>query len=408
MEEERNAGTDHKKNYESALKRLADGSDSFLFEHNRQLTIRFLRDAEAGKTVLKGQKKKIGVARLVKMYGLLKLMDSNWLKKPYDEVTEDDMMNFILALEKGVVLSSRGTPYTTETQATIKKFLRKFYKYLLGDNLIYPKLIQFVDTSTRIPEIRAISKEDTDRLIARSAKLIHKFALAVLFDSGMRVREFYNVKFADLTQENGGYKVRIRISKTRPRTINLPLYAEVIEEFLREHPERNNPESYVFNMTYGALKQFLWRLGRNLLGRNVYPHLFRHSSATYYSKYVTRYQLCYRYGWSASSKMPDRYIDMNGLIDDDVVSKVQKENGNEIQKKNEKLNDRLAIMQGQIQEMLKKQEEAEVREQIRKNESYIISELHNKKVGNSDEELLNFIDERPDILAALKLIKDKI
>ena len=80
MEEERNAGANHKRNYEHALKRLTEGSDGFLVERNREVTIKFLRDAEAGKTILKGQKKKIAEGRLVKMYGLLKLMDSSWLK----------------------------------------------------------------------------------------------------------------------------------------------------------------------------------------------------------------------------------------------------------------------------------------------------------------------------------------
>lgn len=372
------------------------------------MTIKFLRDAEAGKTILKGQKKKIAEGRLVKMYGLLKLMDSSWFKMPFDEVTEEVMMNFILTLEKGAILSSRKKPYSYESQSTIKKFIRKFYKYLLGDNVNYPKLIQFIDTSTRIPEIRAITKEDNDRLIARSSKPVHKFALAVLFDGGLRVRELYNVKIGDITRENGYYKVRIRVSKTRPRTINLPLYTSIIEDFLREHPNKDEQDKYVFNITYGALKQFLWRLGNNALKRNLYPHLFRHSSATYYSKYVTRYQLCYRYGWSASSKMPDRYIDMNGLIDDDVASKIQKEDNNGIQKKNAQLNDELNIMKSQIRELMKKQEEAETREQVMKSESFILGELHNNGIGKADDDLMKFIKERPEIMAALKLIKDKI
>ena len=202
MEQERNVGTNHKKNYERAFQRLIDGTDKFLVDKNRETTIRFLRDAEIGKTILKGQKKKIGEGRLIKMYGFLKKMDLEWFKKSFDEVTEEEMMNFILSLEKGLIKSNRDKPYTLETQSTLKRFIRKFYKYLLGDSVNYPKLIQFIDTSTRLPEIRAISKEENDKLISLSSKMIHKVALALFFDGGMRVRELYNIKISDISKES--------------------------------------------------------------------------------------------------------------------------------------------------------------------------------------------------------------
>lgn len=95
------------------------------------------------------------------------------------------MDEFILGLERGTITHNR-KPYTSETQKTIKKFVKKFYKWLLGENVIYPKLVQHIDTSGSIPEINALSKEEIDKLINRAGKLSHKFILAVLFDSGTR------------------------------------------------------------------------------------------------------------------------------------------------------------------------------------------------------------------------------
>lgn len=40
---------------------------------------------------------------------------------------------------------------------------------------------------------------------------------------------------------------------------------------------------------------------------------FRHSSATYYASKLNRQQLCIRYGWAISSRMPDTYFTRSGV-----------------------------------------------------------------------------------------------
>jgi integrase len=407
-DEERIAGTNHKKNYESAFRKLSEGQDGFIFPENREFTLTFLKDAELGRTIFKGQKKKIAEGRLVKMCGLLKKMDYEWFKKPFDKVNEQDMIEFITRLERGIITSNRRSPYTPETQSTIKKFIRKYYKYLMGEGINYPKMVQFIDTSTKIPEIRAISKNDVDKLIEFASKLEHKLALAFLFDSGARIAEFYNVKLSDISKENNTYKVRIRVSKTRPRTVNVPLYTDLIDMYLEKHPERKNPDAFFFLMTFSTLRKMLQRLGKRVLDKPITPHQLRHSSATYYSKFVSRYQLCYRYGWSASSKMPDRYIDMNGLIDDEVAEKVQKHEFGKIEAENQKLKDSLSIMEMTIKELVAKQEELELREDVRRKETVILSELNENEVKNTEEELLRFLKERKDIVLLLKEISSKL
>ena len=408
METERIFGTDHRKNYGNALKRLAAGKDTFIIDRNKELTLKFLRDAEAGRTVITRQKKKIGDARLVKMYGLLRLMDNIWFRKAFDTITDEDMTNFVLSMERGEILSNKDKPYTNESQCTIKKFFRKYFKYLMGDNINYPKLVQYLDTSTRIAEFRAIAKEDVDRLIYNCTKLSHRFAIAFLFDSGARVAEFYNLKFNDITFEDGFYKARIRISKTRPRTVNLPLYTEIIHNYLAEQPDKNNGDAYVFTLGYQALKKMMWRLGKKYLNRNLYPHLLRHSSATYYAQNVSRYQLCYRFGWSASSKSPDRYVDMLGLIDNEILVKYKETETIKVQKHNEELNSVVAVLKSQMVELNKKQVESEIRAQIMKKEQFILSELFKSSITDNNDALTSFINSRPDIKDALRFIQKSV
>ncbi|MEK6963304.1 MAG: site-specific integrase [Nanoarchaeota archaeon] len=406
--EERQIGGDVKAKYAAVLKRLADGTNEFKVAKNKELTLSFLRDAEVGKTVLNGQKKRIRERRLFRMYYLLKRMDALWFQKAFDEVTEKEMEDFILDLERGIIHTYKGTPYTSESLATIKKFIRKFYKWLLGNGEEYPRMVRFIDTSRHIPEIRAISKEEVDKLIAYSSKIEHKLALAFLFDSGARVQELYNIKIGDLKKEGETYKVRIRISKTRPRTINVPLYTEFIDDYLAQHPDKGNSDAYFITIKPSSLSKFLRRIGLRVLSKKLWPHIMRHSSATYYSKYVSRYQLCHRYGWAASSTMPDRYIDMQGYVDDEVLEKVQKTEVSKVQTENSELKTSMKMMEMRMKEMMERQEELERREEVRKRENHIIGQLSENDVSSTEEELLHFLKQKPNIVKLLREIQANI
>lgn len=388
--------------YYKVLEKLKSGELKLLVPENRDLMIQFLHDAEIGRTILKGQKRKIKPGRLQRMLGLLLKMDTEWLKKPFNEVSEEDMNNFILNLERGIIKSSKGKPYTWETQSTIKKFIRKYYKYLFGEVENYPRLVQFIDTSTQLPEIKSISKDENDKLIENASKIEYRFILAVLYDSGARIEEFYNIKKSDLTRKDGIYKVRIRISKTKPRTVNIPLYTKIIETYM----ECNNFDDgdFLCKINYGTLRRYMNRISKQFIGRSVSPHTFRHGSATYYASYLNRYQLCYRYGWSASSKMPDRYIDMKGLIDDEVVAKVAGENFTKTENENKELKTKLDVMSTNVAELLRKQQKMESEMEIRRLEGDILSRVHECKVDNSETALISFLKERKDIVNSLKQI----
>lgn len=392
--------------YYKALENLRTGQTPLSVPENKELILQFLNDAEIGRTILKGQKRKIKPGRLQRMLGLLLKMDREWLRKPFKGVSEEDMSNFILNLERGIIKSSKGESYTGETQSTIKKFIRKYYKYLLGEGENYPKLVQFIDTSTRMLEIKSLSKQENDKLIENSSKLGYRFILAVLYDSGARIEEFYNIRKSDLSRENGIYKIRIRISKTKPRTINIPLYPKIIGEYLESNGFKE--DDFLCTINYGTLRKHLNRIGKQFLKRSISPHTFRHGSATYYANYLNRYQISYRYGWSASSKMPDRYIDMNGLIDDESVTKIAGENFVKTDNENKELKTKLDVLSSTMADLLKKQQEMEKQLEVRRLEGEILTETNNSKVGNSDAELITFLNERKDVVQSLKQILNLI
>jgi hypothetical protein len=87
-----------------------------------------------------------------------------------------------------------------------------------------------------------------------------------------------------------------------------------VKDYLNERLAAGlQPKDPVYCGTYDAMRMFLARLGRSVLGRHVHPHLLRHTSATYYANKLNRQELCYRFGWRFSSDMPDVYIPRAGM-----------------------------------------------------------------------------------------------
>jgi hypothetical protein len=147
----------------------------------------------------------------------------------------------------------------------------------------------------------------------------------------MRAEEFMNVAFSDYTMPKGDGFIRLRIrhenSKTKGRTISLyyDKCFEAIQDYLDERKKAcNSAEDLVYNRSYVTLKGFIKRLGQKALKRRVYCHLLRSSAATWLSSQMNRQQLCIFFGWAFSSRMPDKYIDRNG-IEMEVIDKKQKD-----------------------------------------------------------------------------------
>lgn len=358
--------------YSSALQTIE--SDNNLIKENKATILKFLRDCELGKTIKGRQKKKIGKGRLLRASSILKSMSRDWFKKPFEGVAQEDMENFISNLENGKILSSKGTPYTEETKLTIKKFIKKFYKWLLGNGLHYPEIVEWIDTSGKRAEIPALRREEIERLVERSGNIRDKAFIISLFDSGARIDEFLNIKLDDVKvkgadvkeprpyyselNEKDYYLIRIQFSKTLSRSISLPLSTRYLREWIKEHPGRDNVNAFLFDMTYPNVKKILRRKGQNILGKRLSPHIFRHSSMTYYANIIkNRYQLCYRYGLTMSSKEIDRYIDRAGLVEETTPEAVKADEVSRFRRDYEKMREEMDLLRekyDRTQELLEK------------------------------------------------------
>jgi len=336
------------RDYQTTLKNLEGNTE--IIPRNKELILKFIRDCQLGKTLRNRQKKSIGVARCLKYIHILKKV-STWLNKPFDEVAQKDMEALIESLESdrytsdligknGKVIKRKKLAHSTKLD--YKKAIRKFYKWLLGNNDHFPELVDWIDTYDIPREVSALTRDEVERL-ADASKIRDKAIIMLLFDSGARAEEFLNIKISDLTKRDDTYKVRIVHSKTKPRTIHLPIGSKYLDLWLQEYTDRND-QSYLFPITYEGLRMMLHRVGKKVLNKRVTPHILRHTSATYYANLLNHQQLCYRYGWSMASDMPNRYIDREGIFEEETSRVVQANDLATLEKQNQSLHEEVALV----------------------------------------------------------------
>ncbi len=89
------------------------------------------------------------------------------------------------------------------------------------------------------------------------------------------------------------------------------------------------------------------------IGKKVTPHVLRHSCATYYANHLTHFQLCYRYGWAMSSNMPNRYLDREGMYEENIPTIIKALDAAHLEKQNQVLNEQLQTIKESNNEMQK-------------------------------------------------------
>lgn len=345
--------------YEKLTTRLEENRDGF-HQDNLKLVSQFVRDAKLGKTNanLNISKKKVGLKRLLKYLHDLKKLDA-YFNKSFSEITEKDMEAFILDLEEGVIKQKNGSPYAQETQVVIKKLIKKFWKWLKGDNETVPPMVRWIDTSLDLKEYRAISKQQVENILdlmtsnGQEKLLRNRAIISMLFDGGLRADELLNTRIRHLSYEKDTYKVRVEFSKTKPRTITLPYSKKYIDAWLDIHPQRAEPSAKLFPVSYQHLLMIVKRAG-DTINVSITPHSLRHSSATYWAHHLPQYLMCSRFGWSMGSKMPQRYIDKEGLSQEEAIKVAKTTHLEELEAKNREMSSRLVMMEEQMNRLFGK------------------------------------------------------
>lgn len=322
-------------------------------EETKKDLLKFLEELELGKV---NNGNKISEVRQLKYLDMLKI-PLEYFNKPISQLTTKDMEKFDKNLTSNELLSKKNKPFEHNTKSDIKSLLKIFLKWKLGDNDKFKSLAGWLDTKQKKKTPEYLTEQQVEKLLKSCKSAKERYLIAILFDSGARAEEFFNIRYEDVEMpkdSNNFVKITLKeeYSKTQGRVISLfwDKSLEAVRDFLREREQEGiKSNEQVFKDTYDNARMFLARLGQKVLSRRVYFHLFRHSSATFYAPKINRQQLCYRYGWKFSSDMVDVYISRAGMNEKDIEEKFTGTKVEELQKEIEKQKQDLALMK----EMLK-------------------------------------------------------
>jgi hypothetical protein len=121
--------------------------------------------------------------------------------------------------------------------------------------------------------------------------------------------------------------------KTGPRRIRLIASIPYIESWLGYHPNKNNPEEFLWvthannsigkPMGYDTIRKILRETAERAgIKKRVNPHAFRHARATHLASELTSPILCEMFGWMQGSKEPSTYIHLSGKNLDNALLKM--------------------------------------------------------------------------------------
>ena len=236
-----------------------------------------------------------------------------YVKKSFEDVSREDVERFFEWMKE--------SGYSESTISSTKWRLKRFYKWLLGEDERYPEQVSWLrpnNVKNRLP--REILSIEEVKAMANAAENIRDKALVLtLYESGLRAGEFLDLKIRDV--EIDQYGVILRVSgKTGDRRIRIISAAPALLEWLNHHPRKGDPEARVFGrspdyrrMSYVALRKILRKLGEKAgIRKNIHPHLFRHSRATHLARHLTESQLNQFFGWSQGSRMAQIYVHLSG------------------------------------------------------------------------------------------------
>ena len=149
------------------------------------------------------------------------------------------------------------------------------------------------------------------------------YRTAILFDTGARISELMELKRCDIKFDKFGAILRIPTVKRRSdnmfRSIRINASLPSLEKWLIQIPDKS--DQYVWTeiknknkrMSYdSAYVMIKYTMKMSGIKKNIYPHIFRHSSVTYWhAKGLPEGVLKKRVGWTADSNMLRRYSHIN-------------------------------------------------------------------------------------------------
>lgn len=199
-----------------------------------------------------------------------------------------------------------------------KLSLRKYLQFLGREDLASAVVIGPVH-NRKLPE-ELITPDDLLALLDAQGRLEDHAFIYVLYESGTRIGELLTLQRKHIRFDSQG-AVLIVEGKTGMRRVRILESSSILDEYISSTSPK--PHARIFPLTYRAYAKRLKVLAaRAGIEKRVYPHLLRHSRATYLACYLTEAQLCTYMGWAIGSAMPRIYVHLAGADLDAALARV--------------------------------------------------------------------------------------
>jgi len=303
------------RNLKLELRRL---ENSDICEENKALLKKFARDLKA---------EGISDLRIQRYLSILRKV-LEWNDRVLSEWDEEDLKEVLFEIENN--------GYSPQTVNEFRKTLRKFFRWIHGDEWKGLKILRGGKKDKRQPDI--LTEEEIERMIEAALNERDKAIIAVGYEAGLRIGELASLRWKNVLWTDEGARIKVS-GKTGERTILIVASASYLRSWMTAHPaydpERGkvDPEALVFvringkdrgkPMSYRMFAKALKKAAeRAEIRKRVYPHILRHSRATVLANFLTEAQMCKYFGWVMGSDMPRIYVHLSGRDVDDAIREV--------------------------------------------------------------------------------------
>lgn len=185
--------------------------------------------------------------------------------------------------------------------------------------------IEFPKQGDPAASIKVLPREEIEKLIREAPRLQDRLIIELLYESGARRGELANLAIRDIQFDDYGAIVWLNgKSGTRRRRV----YSCVadLRDHINNHPLRDQPNAPLFFNPTGepytddSLYRRIRKLGERILGKAIYPHMFRHTRATEDSRHFTDREMMMLFGWKGPQMVGVySHLSMRDVEDKDLV-----------------------------------------------------------------------------------------
>lgn len=217
------------------------------------------------------------------LYGLRIGQFFNMMRIPIEKVTPNDIYIWLYRLQNESK-PNHGGQMSNRTLDGAKTIICTFFKWANTEGYIEKnpcaniKPIKY----TR-KERESLSEEELEMIRNACESARDKAIIEVLYSTGCRVTEFTDIKIKDVDLDNGEILVLGKGGKYRRVYLNVKAKLAIVE-YLKT---RNDTLPYLFisrqkkQMSKNAIEHIVKNIGvKSGIERRIYPHLFRHTTAT--------------------------------------------------------------------------------------------------------------------------------